>query len=218
MSSIFCSKCHSSMGEIPGDVAPDASFLCKNCTPKSKPTRRSNPRSSPRELNFSEYAPDASPDEICATEARPEEQLTIYTARQRAKARAYQDYRDLRLNRVTSQDIADNESIFESMIPDPEEREVMYAKIIGIPRELYLADAADEDDRRRRQAAWKRHQRHGIPSGLHDALERAAQNRLKQPEWEERRENDDYEERIFHHSFGLGGGRRTPSRKVSGED
>jgi hypothetical protein len=206
------------MGEISGDLTTDAAFLCKNCTPKTKPTRKSKPLSGRRELDFSEYAPDASPDEICAMEASPEEQRTIYTSKERAEARGYQQYRDLSINRVTSQDIADTASILESMIPDAEEREVVYAKMRGFKRELYLAQATDENDRRRRQAAWKRHQRHGIPSGLREALKRAAQNRIEQPEWEERRENDEKEEWKFDRSSGLGGGRRTPSRKVGDKD
>ena len=217
MTSIFCSKCHSSMGEISCEVSQGAVFVCKNCAPKSKSPRKPSPRAGRRELGFSEYAPDASPDDLSVMGVRPEEQLTIYTSRQRKEALDDQICRDVVFHTVRREDIAETAPILESMIPDAEEREVVYAKMRGYTRDIYLAEASNEKDRLRRQAAWKRHQRHGIPSGLRQALERAAQTRLKQPEWEDRRDRDAWYDRVNNNSFGLGGGKRTPSRNV-GED
>jgi len=59
-----------------------------------------------------------------------------------------------------------------SVVQDEEERGVLCARALGLTRAQYLSGVSDAE-RRRRAAAWKRLNRHGLPSELHKALRRA---------------------------------------------
>jgi hypothetical protein len=60
-----------------------------------------------------------------------------------------------------------------SVVEDEEKRGVLCARALGLTRAQYLSGVSDAE-RRRRAAAWKRLNRHGLPSELRQALRGAS--------------------------------------------
>jgi hypothetical protein len=89
---------------------------------------------------------------------RPEDRAWI---KQRARMREWNAL-------VTPKDIeAASQTL--SIVEDEEERGVLCARVLGLTRAKYLSGVSDPE-RRKRAAAWKRLNRHGIPSELRTAL------------------------------------------------
>lgn len=89
---------------------------------------------------------------------RPEDRAWL---KQRARIREWNAL-------VTTKDIeAASQTL--SIVQDEEERGVLCARALGLTRAQYLSGVSDPE-RRRRAAAWKRLNRHGIPSELRTAL------------------------------------------------
>jgi hypothetical protein len=97
---------------------------------------------------------------------------------------------------------------------------VINARVLRVSRDRYLQSAPTEDERLRRQAAWRRVDRKGLPDDrLRDELRRASRARLASPEWEDRAERDalldyveDPNEFESDSGYGLGGGRRIKAK------
>ena len=97
---------------------------------------------------------------------------------------------------------------------------VINARVLGVSRDRYLQLATTEDERLRRQAAWRRVDRKGLPDDrLREELRRASRARLASPEWEGRAERDallenaeDLNEFESDSGYGLGSGRRTRAK------
>jgi hypothetical protein len=96
--------------------------------------------------------------------------------------------------RVTPEDIqAASQTL--SVVEDEEERGVLCARALGLTRAQYLSGVSDTE-RRRRAAAWKRLNRHGLPSELRQALRGASGAFIKvRPGFEDRvwRDRHDYD-------------------------
>ena len=89
---------------------------------------------------------------------------------------------------------ADIEAVSQtlSVVEDKEKIGVLCARALGLTRAQYLSGVSDAA-RRRRAAAWRRLNRHGLPSELRQALREAHGSRMMRPEFEvrDRREAED---------------------------
>ena len=98
-----------------------------------------------------------------------------------------------RAARVTPEDIeAASQTL--SVVEDEEERGVLCARALGLTRAQYLSRVSDSE-RRKRAAAWKRLNRHGLPPELRHALRGASGAFMKvRPGFEDRawRDLQDY--------------------------
>jgi hypothetical protein len=123
------------------------------------------------------------------------------------------------INEPTADDLRATEPLF-SQYWTKDELGVIEARVLGISRDRYLQSAVSEDERLRRQAAWRRVDRKGLPDDrLCDELRRASRARLASPEWEDRAERDALSEHVegpnefeSDSGYGLGGGRRTKAK------
>jgi len=98
--------------------------------------------------------------------------------------RVWNDFRE-RQARVTSEDI-EAASRTLSVLEDEEIRGVLCARALGLTRAQYLSGVSDEE-RRKRAAAWKRLNRHGLPNELRQALRGASGARMiMRPGFEDR--------------------------------
>lgn len=96
---------------------------------------------------------------------------TVPTREDRASLRFWARIQE-RSALVTSDDIEAASQIL-SIVQDEGERGVLCARASGLTRAQYLSGVSDLE-RRRRAAAWKRLNRHGIPSELRQALRGAS--------------------------------------------
>lgn len=105
--------------------------------------------------------------------------------------RAWADIRERRA-RVTPKDI-EAASRTLSVVEDEAKRGVLCARALGLTRAQYLSGVSDVE-RRKRAAAWKRLNRHGLPNELRRALRGASGARMiMRPGFEDRawRESQD---------------------------
>jgi hypothetical protein len=107
---------------------------------------------------------------------------------EKRKARAWAVVNEV-LSRPTTADLRQTHRLL-ALHFDRDEVLVVKARVSGLSRDQYLSGASSEEERLRRQAAWKRVDRKGIPETLRVELRRASEDRLKRPEWEDRAERD----------------------------
>jgi hypothetical protein len=99
----------------------------------------------------------------------------VPTREDRARLKQWASIRDCNAL-VTPKDIeAASQTL--SIVQDEEERGVLCARALGLTRAQYLSEVSDPE-RRRRAAAWKRLNRHGVPSDLRKALRARAWHHL----------------------------------------
>lgn len=108
----------------------------------------------------------------------------VPTPEDRAWLKEWAPYREWAA-RVTSRDIeAASQTL--SVVEDEDEREVLCARALGLTRAQYLSGVSDSE-RRKRSAAWKRLNRHGLPSELRQALRGASgASMIMRPGFEDR--------------------------------